>query len=86
MKDNLNPNKNPPLSPPSHKAPFSSILVLTIIQLIFFLIPVLILYWIFTQNYQMLFLMVLISILQALLVKGRNEKYVKFFARKMKAN
>lgn len=55
-----------------HAAPLISILSLLLFQTLFYLTPITILYWIITLNYQMLAICGVISIVQKIVVVGRN--------------
>ena len=61
-----------------HTAPLISILSLLLFQTLFYLTPITILYWIITLNYHMLAICGIISIVQKIVVVGRNEGYVRW--------
>lgn len=58
------------------KPPLASILTMILIQLVFYSIPAIIIYWCVTLNWKMIMICLVISLAQAFLVKGRSQAYV----------
>lgn len=66
------------------RTPIIAYLGMTLVQLIFYLIPGIIAYWIVILNWKMLIICGMISFLQNALIKGPNERYAKFLNRVFK--
>ena len=61
-----------------------SIVIVLIIQIIFYAVPIVILYWLITLNWTMIIVCAIIVLLQMVFVREKSEKYGEFIAKWLK--
>jgi uncharacterized membrane protein len=61
-----------------------SIVIVLIIQIIFYAVPIVILYWLITLNWTMIIVCAIIILLQMVFVREKSEKYGEFIAKWLK--